>query len=83
MVGYFIGVNIVNRTLHDLLEIPNFSLCVEKYFTSECGEEVKLFLIAQFRIHQNRWIKIEKTHLYRVGLKLKKNIQKYQQESVD
>ena len=34
MVWYFIGVYIINRTLHGRLEIWNFSLSVEKYFTS-------------------------------------------------
>ena len=29
--------------------------------------------IVQFRIHQNRWIKIQKTHLYRVNLNLKRS----------
>ena len=40
-------------------------------------------IILQFRIHQTRWIKIQKTHLYRANLKLKKNVHKYQQEFVD
>ena len=35
MVWYFIGVYIINRTLHGRLEIWNFSSSVEKYFTSE------------------------------------------------
>ena len=35
MVWHFIGVYIINRTLHDRLEIRNFSSRVEKYFTSE------------------------------------------------
>ena len=30
MVLYFIGVYMINRTLHGRLEIPNFSSCVEK-----------------------------------------------------
>ena len=30
MVWYFIGVYIINRTLHGRLEIPNFSSRVEK-----------------------------------------------------
>ena len=33
MVWHFIGVYIINRTLHDRLEIRNFS-CVEKYFST-------------------------------------------------
>ena len=32
MVWYFIGVYIINRTLHGHVEIRNFSCCVEKYF---------------------------------------------------
>ena len=32
MVWYYIGVSIINRTLHDHLEIQNFSSCVKKYF---------------------------------------------------
>ena len=32
MVWYLIGVYIINRTLHDCLEIRNFSSCVEKIF---------------------------------------------------
>ena len=31
MVWNFIGVYVINRTLHDCLEIQNFSSCVEKY----------------------------------------------------
>ena len=30
MLWYFIGVYIINRTLHGHLEIPNFSSCVKK-----------------------------------------------------
>ena len=33
LTWYFIGVYIINRTLHDCLEIRNFSSRVEKYFT--------------------------------------------------
>ena len=43
MVWYFIGVYIINRTLHGRLEIWNFSSSVEKYFTSERSERVKYF----------------------------------------
>ena len=32
MVWYFIGVYIINRTLHGRLEIQNFSSCVEEVF---------------------------------------------------
>ena len=35
MVWHFIGVYIINRTLHDRLEIRNFSSRVEKYFQHE------------------------------------------------
>ena len=52
MVLYFIGVYIINRTLHSRLEIRNFSSSVEKYFTSERSERVKYFstLEEKFRI---------------------------------
>ena len=43
MVWYFIGVYIINRTLHGRLEIRNFSSRVEKYFTSERSELVEYF----------------------------------------
>ena len=43
MVWYFIGVYIINRTLHGRLEIQNFSSSVEKYFTSQRSEQVKYF----------------------------------------
>ena len=42
----------------------------------ECKWRSTGFEMVQFRIHQNRWIKIQKMHLYRVSLKLKKNIHK-------
>ena len=42
MVWYFIGVYIINRTLHGRLEIRNFSSCVEKYFTSELEEKFRI-----------------------------------------
>ena len=35
MVWHFIGVYVINRTLHGRLEIRNFSTRVEKYFTFE------------------------------------------------
>ena len=41
MGWYFIGVYIIDRTLHGRLEIRNFSSRVEKYFTSERSERVK------------------------------------------
>ena len=45
MVWYFIGVYIMNRTLHvhGRLEIQNFSASVEKYFSSGHSERVKSF----------------------------------------
>ena len=33
MIWHFIGVYMINRTLHGRLEIRNFSCRVEKYFT--------------------------------------------------
>ena len=44
MVWYFIGVSIINRTLHDHLEIPYFLSCVKKYFTRSLLLPVKYFL---------------------------------------
>ena len=43
MVWHFIGVYIINRTLHDRLEIRNFSSRVEKYFTRSLRSLVKYF----------------------------------------
>ena len=52
MVWHFIGVYIINRTLHDHLEIRNFSSSVEKYFTRSLRSLVKYFstLEEKFRI---------------------------------
>ena len=52
MVWHFIGVYIINRTLHDRLEIRNFSSRVEKYFTRSLRSLVKYFSILEekFRI---------------------------------
>ena len=53
MLWYFIGVYIINRTLHAHLEIPNFSSCVKKiYFTRLLCSLVKYFstLEEKFRI---------------------------------
>ena len=41
LVWHFIGVYMINRTLHGRLEIRIFSSRVEKYFTSEGSERVK------------------------------------------
>ena len=52
MVWHFIGIYIINRTLHDRLEIRNFSSRVEKYFTRSLRSLVKYFstLEEKFRI---------------------------------
>ena len=52
MVWHFIGVYIINRTLHDRLEIRNFFSRVEKYFTRSLHSLVKYFstLEEKFRI---------------------------------
>ena len=52
MIWHFIGVYIINRTLHDRLEIRNFSSRVEKYFTRSLRSLVKYFstLEEKFRI---------------------------------
>ena len=52
MIWNFIGVYIINSTLHGRLEIQNFSFRVEKYFTSGRSEQVKYLstLEEKFRI---------------------------------
>ena len=56
MVWHFIGVYIINRTLHGLLEIRNFSSHVEKkYFTSECSEQVKYFSTLEEKFRISMW----------------------------
>ena len=52
MVWHFIGVYIINRTLHGRLGIRNFSSRVEKYFTRSLRSLVKYFLTLEekFRI---------------------------------
>ena len=52
MVWYFIGVYIINRTLHGDLEIWNFSSRVEKYFTRSLRSLVKYYSLFEetFRI---------------------------------
>ena len=43
MIWYFIGVYIINRTLHGRLEIQSFSSHVEKYFTHSLHSLMKYF----------------------------------------
>ena len=43
MVWYFIGVYIINKTLHGRLEIQNFSSRVGKYFTRSLRSLVEIF----------------------------------------
>ena len=43
MVWYFIGLYIINRTLHDRLEIQHFCSLIEKYFTCSLRSLVKYF----------------------------------------
>ena len=52
MVWHFIGVYIINRTLHGRAEIRNFSSSVDKYFTRSLRSLVKYFstLEEKFRI---------------------------------
>ena len=52
MVWYFIGVYIINRTLHGCLEIRNFSSRVEKIFHSFAALTCEIFLTLEekFRI---------------------------------
>ena len=53
MVWYFIGVYIINITLHvhGRMEIRNFSASVEKYFMSERSERVKSFFTMRREIN--------------------------------
>ena len=50
MVWYFIGVYIINRTLHDHLEIQNFSLSVEKIFHLFAALTLEIFFNTQREI---------------------------------
>ena len=51
MVWHFIGVYIINTTLHGYLEIQNFSSCVEKYFVSPCAYVISsVYVEVQFYI---------------------------------
>ena len=50
MVWYFIGVHIINRTLHGLLEIRNFSSHVEKIFQSFAALTREIFCNTQREI---------------------------------
>ena len=43
MAWYFIGVYVINRTLHGCLEIQNFFSLVEKYFTRSLRSLVKYY----------------------------------------
>ena len=55
MVWHFIGIYIINRTLHDRLEIQNFSSRVEKYFMSERSERVKYFSTLKEKFRISAW----------------------------
>ena len=50
MVQYFIGVYIINRTLHGRLEIQNFSSHVEKIFHSLAALTREIFFNTQTEI---------------------------------
>ena len=54
MIWYFIGIYIINRTLHGRFEMWNFSY-VEKYCTSERSERVKYFSTLQEKFHISVW----------------------------
>ena len=55
MVWHFIGVYIINRTLHDRLEIRNFSSRVEKYFTRSLRSLVKYFSTLEEKFCISAW----------------------------
>ena len=68
MVWYFIGVYIIDRTLHGRMEIRNFSSRVEKIFHSFAAltreiffntrREISYLLLTPLRINTNRKIKV-------------------------
>ena len=51
MVWYFIGVCIINRTLHGRLEIQNFSSRVEKIFHGSCGKNINNKIISLYKLY--------------------------------
>ena len=56
MLWYFIGVYIINRTLHGHLEIPNFSSCVKKkYFTCLLRSLVTYFSTLEGKFRISAW----------------------------
>ena len=56
MLWYFIGVYIINRTLHGHLEIPNFSSFVkEKYFARLLRSLVKYFSTLEEKFRISAW----------------------------
>ena len=56
MLWYFIGVYIINRTLHGHLEIPNFSSCVKKKcFTRLLHSLVKYFSTLEEKFRISTW----------------------------
>ena len=50
MVWYFIGVCIINRTLHGRLEIQNFSSRVEKYFMAHVEKNINNKIISLYKL---------------------------------
>ena len=73
MVWHFIGVYIINRTLHGRLEIRNFSSRVEKYFTRSLRSLVKYFLTLEekFRISARP---CNILYLFPIGIKTSCNV---------
>ena len=55
MSWYFIGVYIINRTLHGRLEIRIFSSRVEKYFTRSLRSLVKYYSTLEKKFCISAW----------------------------
>ena len=53
MVWYFIGVYIINRTLHEHVEMQNFCSHVEKYFKSEHMQPCNILYLLNIFLFQN------------------------------
>ena len=54
-VWYFIGVYIINRTLHGRLKIQNFPSCVEKYLTRSLRSLMKYFSTLKEKFRISAW----------------------------
>ena len=67
MVRYFIGVYIINRTLHGRLEIRNFSSRVKKYFLLQHSKR-KISVVSDMNYRKLHFEKLKLSHEYFNGL---------------